>query len=108
MANWYSSMDFTVLVSKKEGLARVMIEGMSYGTPMISFAVSSAREVLEGGHAGVVVPCNDFEGMAVAIISLANDKSQVKIFSKNSSAYVKRHFDIKVTAENYENIYRKL
>lgn len=108
MANWYSSMDFTVLVSKKEGLARVMIEGMSYGTPMISFAVSSAREVLEGGHAGVVVPCNDFEGMAEAIISLANDKSQVKIFSKNSSAYVKKHFDIKVTAENYENIYRKL
>lgn len=105
MPEWYALTDFTVLVSKKEGLARVMIEGMSYGTPMISFEVSSAKEILDAANCGEVVGLNDFDGMASAMIRLIKDKARIKTYSENAKLFVKENLDIRNTAANYEAIY---
>lgn len=70
---WYESVDVTVLASKHEGLARSMIESVSCGTPMVSFDVSSAREVLESYGTGIVVPEGDYVGLVAAIRAVVED-----------------------------------
>jgi glycosyltransferase involved in cell wall biosynthesis len=70
---WYQAADLILLASQREGLARTMIEGIACGTPVVSFAVCSAREVLEAHRVGVAVPLEDFGGFAAATVTLLSD-----------------------------------
>jgi glycosyltransferase involved in cell wall biosynthesis len=72
--DWYRAADLILLASQREGLARCMIEGIASGTPVVSFAVCSAREVLEAYGVGVVVAQQDFTGFAATTVTLLNDK----------------------------------
>src|SRR5262249_36018612 len=58
---WYRALDLVVVASRNEGLARCMIESLACGTPVVSFDVCSAREILEEGECGAVVPGGDYE-----------------------------------------------
>jgi glycosyltransferase involved in cell wall biosynthesis len=73
MADWYRAADLILLASMREGLARCMIEGIVCGTPMVSFDVCSAREILEERHCGSVVPLRDYPAFARAVITLLAD-----------------------------------
>jgi glycosyltransferase involved in cell wall biosynthesis len=73
VADWYRAADLILLASMREGLARCMIEGICCGTPMVSFAVCSAREILEGYACGVVVPLGDYPAFADAVTDVLND-----------------------------------
>src|ERR1043166_5957390 len=55
VAEWYRALDAVVVASQNEGLARCMIESLACGTPVVSFDVCSAREILEGRGCGLVV-----------------------------------------------------
>lgn len=68
---WYRGADAIVLASRHEGLARCMIEGLACGTPVVSFAVCSAREILEEHDCGIVVELGDYDGLAGAAAALA-------------------------------------
>ena len=71
--DWYRAADLILLASQREGLARCMIEGVASGTPVVSFPVCSAREVLEAHGVGVVVAERDFAAFAAATVGLLND-----------------------------------
>jgi glycosyltransferase involved in cell wall biosynthesis len=64
---WYPLVDVVVVPTRKEGLARCMIEALSSGTPVVSFDVCSAREVLEQGG-GKVVSQRDYPALVEAIV----------------------------------------
>ena len=72
---WYQVADVTVLASEKEGMARGMLESIACGTPMVSFDVSSAREILERNASGLVVPNGDFAGLAAALLAIIQNPS---------------------------------
>lgn len=71
--------DILVLSSISEGQPLAVIEGMAAARPFVCTDVGCCRELLHGeagddlGEAGVIVPVMDFEGMAEAIVRLAED-----------------------------------
>jgi glycosyltransferase involved in cell wall biosynthesis len=71
LADWYRALDLVVVASEREGLARCMIESLAAGTPVVSFAVASAREILEAHDCGVVVAHGDHAALLEAIAELA-------------------------------------
>jgi glycosyltransferase involved in cell wall biosynthesis len=71
--DWYRAADVVVLASKREGLPRCIIEALACGAPVASFAVCSAREVLEAFDCGIVVPHGDYTALTAAIERLLND-----------------------------------
>jgi glycosyltransferase involved in cell wall biosynthesis len=68
---WYRAATATVLASRYEGLARAMIESLAEGTPVVSFDVTSAREVLEGRGAGRVHARGDWSAFVGSCAELA-------------------------------------
>ena len=96
--------------SLHEGLMRGMIEAMSCGRPVVSFDVSSAREVLEdkSSGAGVVVQGGDHAGLAAALLSYVDDEAARVAAGEAASAAARVLFDAEQVTERYERIYREL
>lgn len=65
------AMDVVVHASLREGLARVLPQGLIAGRPVISYDVDGAREVVIPGETGCLLPPRDVTGMARAILDLA-------------------------------------
>lgn len=67
------ALDLFVLASHNEGMGRALVEAMAAGLPVVATAVGGVPEVLEEGHAGLLIPPADSEAVALAIGRLADD-----------------------------------
>lgn len=68
--DWYVAADVVVVPTRKEGLARCMIESLACATPVISFDVCSAREILENNGCGLVSRQGDYEQLVAEMSAL--------------------------------------
>lgn len=67
------AMDIVVHASLREGLARVLPQGLIAGKPVVSYDVDGAREVVITGETGFLLPPKSVREMAEAILQLAGD-----------------------------------
>ncbi|MBI3864327.1 MAG: glycosyltransferase family 4 protein [Planctomycetia bacterium] len=68
-----AGMDIVVHASLREGLARVLPQGLIAGKPVISYDIDGAREVVIPGETGFLLPPRAIDGMASALVQLAAD-----------------------------------
>ncbi|MFH7243852.1 MAG: glycosyltransferase family 4 protein [Spirulina sp.] len=108
VADWYPALDLVIVASRQEGLARCMIESLACGTPVVSFAVCSAGEILLGHHCGRVVPEGDYEALNRAIIDLSSQPSLREDLGKNGVDAVQHLFRAETIALQYEALYAAL
>lgn len=96
--------------SRYEGLVRAMIEAMATGRPIVSFDISSAREILEqeSGGAGRVFALGDFEGMSTAILDYCRNRAHAADAAAKGVATARRLFDPAEVVPRYERVYRDL
>lgn len=104
--DWYRALDVVVLASRGEGLARCMIESLACGTPLVSFDVCSAREVLEEHDCGVVVPQGDYAGLAAALAGLARDPALRERLGRTGARVARELFDPGRMVAQYTALYR--
>ncbi len=70
----YSQCGIFVLSSRFEGLPFVLIEAMTCGAPCISFdCPNGPREVIRNGVNGLLVPAEQVDALASAIVKLGED-----------------------------------
>ena len=67
------AMDVVVHTSVREGLARVLPQGLIAGKPVVSFDIDGAREVCVTGETGFLIPPEDVDGLIEAVSALAAD-----------------------------------
>jgi glycosyltransferase involved in cell wall biosynthesis len=67
------AMDIVVHASLREGLARVLPQGLIAGKPVISYDIDGAREVVIPGETGFLLPPRSVAELADAIVLLAGD-----------------------------------
>ncbi len=65
--------DLVVHTSLREGLARVLPQGLICGKPVISYDIDGAREVCVTGETGVLVPPRDLDQLTSAVSDLVDD-----------------------------------
>ena len=65
--------DLVVHTSLREGLPRVLPQGLIAGKPVVAFDADGAREVCLTGETGFLVPPKDVPGLADALAELAAD-----------------------------------
>ena len=104
----YQNSSLFIVSSRFEGLSMAMLEAIACGLPVVSFACPCGpRDVISDGINGMLVPKEDIEGLAKALIKLMDSPGQIKIMGENAR---KKSEDFKIEAlagkwkELFENI----
>jgi len=100
--------DIFVLSSKWEGLPLVVIEAMAAGKPVVATAVGGVPELVENGLTGLLVPSDNANALAEALLLLAEDPELRQVMGQKGQKKAIDRFDISRTAREYEALYCKL
>jgi len=68
-----AGIDILAHTSQWEGLPRAVVQALLMEKPAVSFDIDGAPEVVIPGQTGELVPLNDLEAFAAAIVTLARD-----------------------------------
>ncbi len=69
----YATSEFYVMSSRYEGFPMVLLEAAACGLPIVSFDCPEGPSVLLGNGGGILVPREDTEALAKAILNLINN-----------------------------------
>lgn len=94
--------DLFVLASIFEGMPNVVMEAMAVGTAVVATDVNGARELMEDGKTGLIVPPRDPAALATAIGTLIDDPRLRTNFGIAGLARVREKFTIPAMVRNIE------
>jgi glycosyltransferase involved in cell wall biosynthesis len=98
--------DINVLVSKREGLPRCIMEAMAAGKPVVATDIRGNRDLIHDGVNGYLVKLDDIEGLINSIIKLANDEVLRKRMGEKGQEIIEAYSLENVLVE-MEEIYDK-
>ncbi len=78
-----------------DGIPTVFMEAMAIGRPVISCPISGIPELVRDGETGLLVPPNDSQALAEAIIKLGADESLRIRLGQQARTLVEKQHDIK-------------
>ena len=108
IAAWYQRSSLFVLPSIEEGLARVQLEAMASGLPVIATPNTGGEELIEEGVQGYLVPIRDVGKLKERIAHLYENKEIRQLMGQRARAKIKagftwEHYGERMIAE-YEKI----
>jgi len=77
----------------RDGIPNVLMEAMACGLPVVSTAISGIPELVADGVNGLLVPCNDAEALAAALLRLHRDPALAARLAREGQAMVRARFD---------------
>ena len=85
---WYRSADLFVLSSRWEGFGNVLVEALECGLPVVSTnCPSGPEEILEKGRYGKLVPIQDPESLANAMIQSLNETHDRDVLTERAQDF---------------------
>ena len=103
-----AAMDIVVHTSLREGLARVLPQGLLSGKPVISYDIDGAREVVLDNRTGFLLPPRDTRQLAARIIQLAHSPELRRQFGEEGRRLFARQFDHHYMTERIRGLYESL
>ena len=102
----YCALDAFVSASRTESFGLAIVEAMASGTPVVATETEGARETIQAGDTGLLVPVGDVAALASAIVeSLANDEKRVRL-ARKAQQVVAAQFGVERMVQETEEIYR--
>lgn len=101
----YEQANLFVLSSIQENLPNVLVESLSMGVPSVATSIAAIPELIEHKETGILVPPNDVEELANAIIFMMDNKAVSKRLGDNGRARVCERFDCKESISQLLNLY---
>ena len=86
MADFYNSVQLTVLASAHDGFANVLVESLACGTPVVATAVGGAAEIIRDPTIGTLVAERDPQAIADAIsqrLKTLPDRATVRAYAED-------------------------
>lgn len=99
-------MDIYLLSSFTEGTSMTLLEAMSLSKPCVVTAVGGNPEIIDNEVCGYVVPSDQPELFASAILKLLSDDITRKNMGNNCEIKFQRHYSAKGMIEIYKTIYQ--
>ena len=104
-ARLLASLDVLVSASRTEAFGMVMAEALACGVPVVATATEGAREIVEDGLTGSIVPIGDVGAMAAAVVSLLEDEGRRLAFGARASGSARERFSLERMIEETERVY---
>jgi len=101
-------MDLLVLPSLNEGMGRVLLEAQAMGKPVIGTRVGGIPEVIREGETGLVVPPQDPEALANAILKLLKDEKKRQAMGEAARRWVDEKFGVHEMVTKISRLYEEL
>lgn len=103
-----AAMDIVVHTSLREGLARVLPQGLAMGKPCVSYDLDGAPEVVVPEKTGFLVKPDDKDGLADAISKLVADPELRKRLGDEGRRLVDPAFRAETMVSQISDVYQKL
>ena len=91
-----------------EGLPRTLLEGASCGRAILTSDVPGCRALVRDGIEGILVPPNDAEALARALVALASDAERVERLGKAARRRVLAGFTERHVIDLVAALYREI
>jgi len=95
----YAGADLLVLPSRRESFGLALAEAMACGLPVVATTAGAIPEVVENGVTGLLVPPDDPEALANAVVSLLSDRPRMQAMGAVGAQRVREHFTWHKVAE---------
>ncbi len=97
-----------VAPSRSEGLPMVLLETGALGRPIVCSEIGPFLEVVTDGETGLVVPVENADALAAAVIRLAGDPALGARLGRALQERVRRDFSADTMVQQYVRLYRQL
>lgn len=91
----------------RDGIPNVLVEAMACGLPVITTAISGIPEVITDGINGQLIPPDDPQALADALLRLDHDPSLARRLSDEAQATVRERFDGERFASELAELFRE-
>jgi glycosyltransferase involved in cell wall biosynthesis len=100
-----ASLDLFVSASRTESFGVAMAEALACGVPVVATATEGAREVVEDGLTGSLVPLGDVPALASAVAALLEDEGRRRRLSEHAREVASERFNLARMVEATERVY---
>lgn len=105
LPEYFAQADLVVLPSRRESFGLVLAEAMACGLPVVATTAGAIPEVVEDGVTGVLVPPDDPEALASAVVSLLSDPERMTGMGKAGAERAGERFTWDKVAERVIGAY---
>ena len=95
-----------VLVSKREGLPRCLLEAMAAGKPIVATNIRGNKDLVVHGETGFLVDIGNVQNLAKAIGTLINNPEMASLMGGNAKQRIK-NYSLASVKKVMEHIYDK-
>lgn len=99
--------DMYVMPSPTELQCLAMLEAMASGKPVVAVDAGALGELCITDETGYLIPVDDVEAMAQALVKLLDHPARRKKFGKRSLEFATKH-DVKVVIPQFEKLYKRV
>lgn len=103
-----SFAELFILPSLWEGMPNAILEAMAAGKPVVATTVGGVPELVLHGETGILVPPQDPDALARAILDLFRDPVKARTMGEAGRERVQVHFRIASMLEKTERLYHEL
>ncbi len=89
---WFAASDVAILASYREGFPNVVIEAGAMGLPQIVTDINGAREIIENGRNGVIIPPRNTDSLYDAMKSMIDPEYRLSL-AKEARTMVSERFE---------------
>jgi glycosyltransferase involved in cell wall biosynthesis len=108
VGTYLSTFDVAVLASNSEGCSNVILEAMAFGKPVIATDVGGNKELVKDGENGLLVPVQNPQALADAILSCLRQPDRVKDMGERGRKIVTTRFSLDRMVHDYEELYEQM
>lgn len=105
LAEIYSALDIFLYTSIADTCPLVVIEALSCGVPVVSFATGGVPELVRDGIDGIIVPYKDLTRLVQSTTILINRKSVRSAMAINARNGALERFKLEIMNKKYESLY---
>ncbi|HEX2994061.1 MAG TPA: glycosyltransferase family 4 protein [Anaerolineales bacterium] len=104
VADLMTHADIFVMSSRSEGMPMALLEAMGSGLPVVVTRVGGLGEVVEDGSQGVLVPAEDPQKLAEAILELLRDSALRSRMGGNARRRIEENYTVERMCRQYEKV----
>ena len=105
---YLQTSDLFVLPSRSEGMPNALLEAMACGLPFVATRLGCIEEMAPPEQQPYLVPVDDADALAEAIIALARDADARRELGIASRRTIEERFSLDAVADQYVKLYRHL